>query len=298
MADDSEFITRLIGFGLSEKEAQLYLHLLKYGPKTPSLLAKSLKTYREDVHRMLTDLIDNGMVNPSLETPTVYAAVELDMALNAALKKHESEHREMEIRKRELEELSKQQRFSLSDEFATYKIIKSLKELVATGTSLVELLEKELMYIIPGDMLIVASLYGIVGTKKLIEQGGGVRVITNISYSTIESVQQLLDIGEEVRHYDKYQGIYFGVWDRNKCLSAINVNIGRVSLDESVAVLWTDDSVYAEYPHVHLRTVVGTVNPCGTADRRVVNRRASTGLTNGRAMLCNSVDDDVVADVK
>jgi sugar-specific transcriptional regulator TrmB len=35
MADDSEFITKLIGFGLSEKEAQLYLHLLKVmGPIT------------------------------------------------------------------------------------------------------------------------------------------------------------------------------------------------------------------------------------------------------------------------
>jgi sugar-specific transcriptional regulator TrmB len=44
MADDSEFITRLIGFGLSEKEAQVYFHLLKYGPKSLSLLAKSLKT--------------------------------------------------------------------------------------------------------------------------------------------------------------------------------------------------------------------------------------------------------------
>jgi len=41
MADDSEFITKLISFGLSEKEAQLYLYLLKYGPKPPTLLAKS-----------------------------------------------------------------------------------------------------------------------------------------------------------------------------------------------------------------------------------------------------------------
>ncbi len=62
MADDSEFITKLIGFGLSEKEAQVYLHLLKYGPKPSSLLVKSLKTYREDVHRTLTGLIDKGVV--------------------------------------------------------------------------------------------------------------------------------------------------------------------------------------------------------------------------------------------
>jgi len=102
MVDDSELITRLIGFGLSEKEAQLYLNLLKYGPKSPSLLARSLKTYREDVHRTLTDLIDKGMVTPSLDSPTVYTAVELDMALDRTLKKRESELREMEQKQQEL----------------------------------------------------------------------------------------------------------------------------------------------------------------------------------------------------
>jgi len=64
MDNEATFITRLTGFGLSEKEAHLYLHLLKYGPKTPSPLAKSLKTYREDVHRTLTSLIEKGMVPP------------------------------------------------------------------------------------------------------------------------------------------------------------------------------------------------------------------------------------------
>jgi len=81
MSSDDEFTSRLIGFGLSEKEAQLYLHLLKYGPKTPSLLAKALKTYREDVHRTVTSLIDKGMVRPSLGSPTVYAAVDLAQLL-------------------------------------------------------------------------------------------------------------------------------------------------------------------------------------------------------------------------
>ena len=87
MTSDDEFTSRLIGFGLSEKEAQLYLHLLKYGPKSPSPIAKSLKTYREDVHRTLTSLIEKGMVRPSLDAPTIYAAVDLDAALEAAVEK-------------------------------------------------------------------------------------------------------------------------------------------------------------------------------------------------------------------
>ncbi|HYA60570.1 MAG TPA: helix-turn-helix domain-containing protein [Candidatus Acidoferrum sp.] len=244
---EEEFTGRLIKFGLSEKEAWLYLHLLKYGPKPPTLLAKSLKTYREDVHRMLVNLVEKGMVNPSLDAPTVYAAVELDIALESTLKKHESELREMALIKRELEEISKQQRFRPSDEVCIFKIIKSIKELIAIGTSLVSSLERELMYVIPGEMLIFASLYGLTGTKKLIDDGGRVRVITDISHSTIESAQQLSDIGEDVRHYNKYRGVYFGVWDRKICLNAINVDVRRISLDEPVAVLWTDDAAYAEY---------------------------------------------------
>ena len=107
---EEEFTGHLIKFGLNEKEARLYLHPLKYGPTPPTLLAKSLKTYREDVHRMLVNLVEKGMVNPSLDSPTVYAAVELDIALDASLKKYESELREMVMIKRELEEISKQQR--------------------------------------------------------------------------------------------------------------------------------------------------------------------------------------------
>ena len=64
--------------------------IYKYGPKPSALLAKSLKTYSEDVNRMLTSLIDKGMMNPSLISPTVYAAVDIKIALDAALNNFES----------------------------------------------------------------------------------------------------------------------------------------------------------------------------------------------------------------
>jgi sugar-specific transcriptional regulator TrmB len=248
MADDNEFLSRLIGFGLSEKEAQLYFHLLKYGPKPPSLLAKSLKTYREDVHRTLTGLVDKGMVNPSLESPTVYAAADLEIALDSALKKHESELREMEIKKRELKELSEKHRFSPSDEFATFKIIKSLKEDIAVAMSLINSVEKDWLMVIPEIAIVVSSLYGVTeASKKLIDRGGKIRIITDFSYPAIELVQQLLEIGVDLRHYHQYQGIIFAVFERKTSISAINVDIRSVSLNETISALWTDDATYAEY---------------------------------------------------
>ena len=121
MDSNDEFIRKVMSFGLTEKEAECYFYLLKYGPKTPSPLAKSLQTYREDVHRTLKSLIEKGMVRPSLDSPTVYVAVDLDTALGSALKKHESELREMEARKRELQELSRQASFRPSDEISTFR---------------------------------------------------------------------------------------------------------------------------------------------------------------------------------
>lgn len=124
MTTDDECAHRLIGFGLSEKEARVYLHLIKYGPNTQSRLAKALKTYREDVRRTLNSLIGKSMVRPSLDGSAVYTAVDLDAALDFAMKKQQSELLEMEARKRELKELVKQQRFRPSDNSSTFKMLK------------------------------------------------------------------------------------------------------------------------------------------------------------------------------
>jgi len=247
MDDESDFVTRLIGFGLSEKEARTYLHLLKYGPKTPSPLAKSLKTYREDVHRTLTGLIDKGMVRPSLEAPTIYTAVDLDTALGAALNKQESELREMEARKQELQELSQKQRFQPSDQVSTFKIIKSMKELIAVSMPLLDALQEEWLIAAPAILTVFASLFGVnEAASEFIKRGGKVRAIIDISYQVIEPVREMISIGEEVRHIDQH-GIMFVIFDKKISISAINAEIKRISLNAPVSGLWTDDPTYAQY---------------------------------------------------
>ncbi len=247
MAGDDAFITHLMGFGLTEREAQTYFYLLKYGPKTPSPLAKSLHTYREDVHRTLNSLINKGMVRPSLDSPTVYAAIELEAALGSALKKRESELREMETRKRELEELSKQQQFRPSDEVSTFKMLKTIKDLVGAAIASVNAINEELLYVVPDHMLVIASQFGInEEVKKLIDNGGIARGISDITYSCVDAAQEILDFGEDLRHYDRYVGVYFSVLDRRLCFHSIH-NAERITLNEPIAVLSAEDRTYGQY---------------------------------------------------
>lgn len=56
----------------------------------------------------------------------------------------------------------------------------------------------------------------------------------------------MIAIGEEVRHIDEH-GVTFVVFDRKISISAINAEVKRISLNEPVSGLWTDDPAYAQY---------------------------------------------------
>ena len=250
MTTDDDFTIRLIEFGLSEKEARTYLYLLKYGPKTPSPLAKALKTYREDMHRTLTSLIEKDMVRPSLDSPTIYAGVDLDTALESALKKHQSELREMEARKRELQELSKQQ-FRSAEEVSTFKIIKTMKELVDTSLARTNAITEEHIFVFPTGALPTGALAGITEAfMTLAARGVHVRGIVDISGTDASSagtdlVHGLLDAGVDIRCLDQYHGLCFSVSDRKTCVNIIRAE--RISLRAPIVAIWADDRTFAKY---------------------------------------------------
>jgi len=97
-------------------------------------------------------------------------------------------------------------------------------------------------------MLDIAERYNIgEEAKKVIEQGVSVRGISDISYADIAPAKEHLDRGEDLRHYNDYKGLFFVVVDQKHCLSAINVALKRISLNEPISLLWADDPKCAEY---------------------------------------------------
>jgi len=119
-----EQCAKLLGeLGLGQKEAQLYVHLLKYGPKRAGDLAQSLKTYRLQVYRKLASLVDKTMVTAKRQSPAIYTAVGLDDALDAVLLPHQYELHRLQAIKRELIILTNSAQLHVSDETPPSRVL-------------------------------------------------------------------------------------------------------------------------------------------------------------------------------
>jgi hypothetical protein len=124
---------------------------------------------------------------------------------------------------------------------STFKIIKSMKELIAVSMPLLDALQEEWLIAAPAILTVFASLFGVnEAASEFIKRGGKVRAIIDISYQVIEPVREMISIGEEVRHIDQH-GITFVVFDKKISISAINAEVKRISLNAPVSGLWTDD---------------------------------------------------------
>lgn len=62
--------------GLTRDQAEVYVRLLQTGPTKVNNLMPFLDTSRSTVYRLLDDLVEAGVVSKSLESPTVYEAVD------------------------------------------------------------------------------------------------------------------------------------------------------------------------------------------------------------------------------
>jgi hypothetical protein len=130
-------------------------------------------------------------------------------------------------------------------------ILENVKDVIAAGSTLVESAQNDIIWLLPPQMLVFAGQYGLTDkAKMLIDNGGRVRGITQISGTYLRVVRELLDIGKDVRHIDQYRGEFMLVVDRRESISSIPQQIddlGDLSLDDRVVGFWTDDPSYAEY---------------------------------------------------
>jgi pimeloyl-ACP methyl ester carboxylesterase len=92
----------LLDYGLTNKEADIYIFLAKNVILTGGEISKRTKIARSLVYRILKNLQTKGLVEPTLESPTRFVAVPFDKALDLIIKTKKQEALKVEREKQDL----------------------------------------------------------------------------------------------------------------------------------------------------------------------------------------------------
>jgi len=246
-----ELLKRLMEFGLNEREARLYVCLLKHGASTVAKLTKSLGTYRVDVHRTLESVIGKGLVEALLDAPLMYVAVPIREAVNSALEARMDEYRRMQQMTRELVETVDRIHFEPTEEISKFRLVRSVTRARTITSQMVKAAQNEVVFLTAPCIVNTIVEFGSLNDyKNAAKRKVSVRCVTNISERNLDTV---LDARNylEIRHYSDYQGIRFLAVDNRESFTTLDCDVLQSESDLHSVWLWSDDTNFAK----HLRAI-------------------------------------------
>lgn len=95
-------IKALIGLGLSQTDAEIYVHLATAGPATARSIINNLTINKRQIYRSLKALQQKGIASGNDEYPAEFSVVSFEKALDLLLEVKKEQAKSLEASKAEL----------------------------------------------------------------------------------------------------------------------------------------------------------------------------------------------------
>ena len=95
-------IEALVGLGLSQTDAEVYVHLAIKGPETARKISDSLSINRRQIYRSLKNLQNKGIALINSEIPSEFSALPFERVVDILLKMKHTQAKSLEESKAEL----------------------------------------------------------------------------------------------------------------------------------------------------------------------------------------------------
>ena len=97
-----QWLKAIIGLGLSQVDAEVYIFLAKMGPQKGRNIADALKLYKQQLYRSLRNLQGKGLASATCEHPAQFSAVSLERVIELYVKVKTEEAQALQETKEEL----------------------------------------------------------------------------------------------------------------------------------------------------------------------------------------------------
>ena len=92
MSIQDKAIETLAGLGLTVLQAKVYLTLAKEGKSTVKGIAKTSNIARQDLYRITQQLLNLGLIEKLIDTPTKFKAIPIKAAIDMLIGRRKKQH--------------------------------------------------------------------------------------------------------------------------------------------------------------------------------------------------------------
>ena len=242
---------RLVGllgvYGLTEREARIFVFLTKNGACGAGELAKALDIRRMEAYRLLKRLLDRGVVVSTAGKPIKYQAETIDGVLSLLTDEQRRTVKKMDDARPELLEQWRMLPRGPKESFEQrFRIIQGREQIYSTVSKMVEGAASALSLQLSRNDMVQVHLLG-VGDKLQEAEKRGVKVelATLIDPSTVQAVEAAAKHAE-VRHSEDAARSRLVLADGVQTLVSLVLDDTKGMKNDRDVAIWTDSRDYAE----------------------------------------------------
>jgi sugar-specific transcriptional regulator TrmB/pimeloyl-ACP methyl ester carboxylesterase len=194
--------TVLTDFGLTSKEADVYIFLAKHEVLTGGEIAKQTRIARSLVYRILKSLQTKGLVEPTLESPKRFAAIPIENALDLIIKTRQEEALLVGRAKKDLlEDWRVIKEAKTTARIEKFTVIEGNKKIYAKILHMIKETKNQLLGILPVSALSRADQLGVFEAvhKHPLKNRIKFQFVTDVNSQNINAVKLLKpELGAEL----------------------------------------------------------------------------------------------------
>ena len=247
LVTESEIVSVLRNFGLTEKEAEVYLFLAKTGVQRAGEVSKRLKMHKAQVYRILEVLQSRGLTEVTLEFPARFMPVSFEHFLDMMIRAKREETFQLEARKSKL--LTRWESIipdRPSPQQAKFTVIKGRENIYFRILELIEHANVEVLAMTDSIIIVRSEQYGVFDHTE--KKGIRFRILTNVTKENYRLVKAVLQrtlpkhLEIEGRHRDLGAKLYprFVIRDNEEIGFFLTSTDNMSAPDREDTLLWTN----------------------------------------------------------
>nr|MDO8099782.1 helix-turn-helix domain-containing protein [Candidatus Njordarchaeota archaeon] len=235
--ETESFDEELVSYGLSRKEAMIYLHLLSNGPQEVSDLSRALTIAKADVYKYLKELEGKGICEEILTRPSKFKASSLRDALDSLILKQSERVESLSKAKSEL--VCALGDVTLPTTEPKLQILQG-KEPTVNKIRRIRKSSYHVMIYVRERTLGFLHTFGLLDVRT-ISEGLSIRILTKLTPKTIGLVQEYKHCKfKNVQGNSDLNLPEFAVFDKKEAIVALSTSDKSAIIDKDELALWVD----------------------------------------------------------